>query len=121
MTNQEIRVLRKTLKETRRVFARRFGVSYRTVESWEQGAHVPHPTVRQALEALQGHADQQRREPIMTTTTTRTITDDQIRYGTFGPIVWNSDGSTRCATQHDMDTLPCGPDLTADEEAAISE
>ena len=46
MTNQEIRVLRKTLKETRRVFARRFGVSYRTVESWEQGAHVPHPTVR---------------------------------------------------------------------------
>ena len=53
MTNQEIRALRKTLKETRRVFARRFGVSYRTVESWEQGVHVPHPTVRQALEALQ--------------------------------------------------------------------
>jgi hypothetical protein len=45
-----------------------------------------------------------------------------IRHGTFGPIVWDSsDDSTRAAGQDDMDSLPVGPDLTAEEEAAIEE
>ena len=45
---------------------------------------------------------------------------ETIRYGTFGPIVWD-DGETRMATQDDMDTLPVGDDLTAEEEASIPE
>ena len=49
-------------------------------------------------------------------------TDEIIRHGTFGPIVWRvSDGSTQAATQRDMDHFPVGDDLTADEEAGIEE
>jgi hypothetical protein len=45
-----------------------------------------------------------------------------IRYGTFGPIVWDLDTDlTRCATQDDMDTLPMGHDLTEEEEESIAE
>ena len=63
-------------------------------------------------------------------TTIDTLTDDQIqddamaqiRHGSFGPIVWDTvTGDTRVATQHDMDTLSVGPDLTDDEEAGIDE
>jgi hypothetical protein len=46
---------------------------------------------------------------------------EQIRHGSFGPIVWATDGTTRVATQRDMDTLPVGADLTADEESEIEE
>lgn len=47
---------------------------------------------------------------------------EQIRHGTFGPIVWNIEtGETRMATQDDLDTLPVGEDLTDDEEASIEE
>ena len=47
---------------------------------------------------------------------------EQIRHGSFGPIVWDTiTGDTRVATQHDMDTLPVGPDLTDEEEAGIEE
>jgi hypothetical protein len=47
---------------------------------------------------------------------------EQIRHGTFGPIVWDTDtGATRVATQDDMDSLPVGPDLTAEEEDSIGE
>ena len=44
---------------------------------------------------------------------------EQIRHGSFGPIVWLRDGTTRMATQRDMDRLPVGPDLTRAEESAI--
>jgi hypothetical protein len=45
-----------------------------------------------------------------------------IRHGTFGPIVWDTaTGATRVATQEDMDTLPVGDDLTAEEEEQIEE
>lgn len=43
-----------------------------------------------------------------------------IRHGSFGPIVWSPNG-TRIATQEDMNLLPVGADLTADEEAEIEE
>ena len=46
---------------------------------------------------------------------------DIIRHGSFGPIVWCADGTTRCATQEDMDTLPVGDDLTEEEEAEIED
>lgn len=47
---------------------------------------------------------------------------EQIRFGSFGPIVWNTvDGSTRLATQEDMDTLPVGNDLTSEEEDTIED
>ena len=47
---------------------------------------------------------------------------EEIRHGTFGPIVWNSaTGETRVATQDDMDHLPVGDDLTPEEEASISD
>lgn len=47
---------------------------------------------------------------------------EQIRHGSFGPIVWDTvTCDTRVATQHDMDTLPVGPDLTDEEEAGIEE
>jgi hypothetical protein len=49
-------------------------------------------------------------------------TTEIIRHGSFGPIVWDTDtGETRCADQHDMDTLPVGEDLTAEEEETIEE
>lgn len=55
----------------------------------------------------------------MTTTTT---TNEVIRHGSFGPIVWDmATGATRYATQRDMDTLPFGDDLTPDEEATIED
>ena len=45
-----------------------------------------------------------------------------IRYGTFGPIVWDLEtGETRMATQVDMDTLGLGQDLTQKEEKLIDE
>lgn len=45
---------------------------------------------------------------------------EQIRYGTFGPIVWDTaTGDTRMATQRDLDHLPQGDDLTEAEEATI--
>jgi hypothetical protein len=48
------------------------------------------------------------------------MSNEQIRHGTFGPIVWDTEtGETRMATQEDMDTLPVGEDLTAEEEATI--
>lgn len=47
---------------------------------------------------------------------------EQIRHGTFGPIVWDViTGETRYATQDDMDTLPVGPDLTPEEEDSIED
>lgn len=46
--------------------------------------------------------------------------EEQVRHGSFGPIVWDTaTDETRCATQQDMDELPVGPDLTAEEEASI--
>lgn len=43
-----------------------------------------------------------------------------LRYGSFGVIVWDlTTGETRMATQADMDDLPVGDDLTADEENEI--
>ena len=43
-----------------------------------------------------------------------------LRHGSFGPIVQNTTtGEFRAADQHDMDTLPVGDDLTADEEETI--
>ena len=45
---------------------------------------------------------------------------EQIRYGSFGPIVWD-EGQTRYATQQDMDSLPVGEDLTEEEEAVIAD
>lgn len=44
-----------------------------------------------------------------------------IRHGSFGPIVWRADGSTRAATQRDMDRLPVGDDLSAADEVGIEE
>lgn len=45
-----------------------------------------------------------------------------LRYGTFGPIVWDTDThATRMATQDDLDTLPQGEDLTAEEEDEIED
>lgn len=45
-----------------------------------------------------------------------------IRYGSFGPIVWDTDSHrTRLATQDDLDTLDVGDDLDEDEEAAIED
>ena len=47
---------------------------------------------------------------------------EQIRHGTFGPIVWDTETeTTRYATQDDMDTLPVGDDLTPEEEESITE
>jgi len=47
---------------------------------------------------------------------------EEIRHGSFGPIVWDrATGATRVATQEDMDTLPVGEDLDDDEEAAIKD
>lgn len=46
---------------------------------------------------------------------------ETIRHGSFGPIVWIADGSTRIATQADMDRLPVGPDLSEEEEALIQD
>ena len=47
---------------------------------------------------------------------------EQIRYGTFGPIVWDTDThETRMATQEDLDELMMGEDLTAEEEEAIKD
>ncbi len=46
---------------------------------------------------------------------------DIIRHGTFGPIVYCDDGTTRAATQQDMDTLEVGDDLTEEEESEIEE
>lgn len=52
----------------------------------------------------------------------RDAAGEQIRHGTFGPIVWDTaTGETRVATQDDMDNLPVGDDLTAEEEASIEE
>lgn len=43
-----------------------------------------------------------------------------IRYGSFGPMVWNTVTATsRCPTSDDLNDLPMGDDLTEDEEAAI--
>src|SRR5690606_23704010 len=45
-----------------------------------------------------------------------------IRFGSFGPIVWDlATGETRAATQYDLNHLPVGEDLTEDEEASIPE
>lgn len=47
---------------------------------------------------------------------------EQIRHGSFGPIVWDTEtGETRLPTQDDMDNLPVGDDLTPEEEEAIEE
>ena len=46
---------------------------------------------------------------------------EMIRHGSFGPIVWLANGDSRTATQLDMDTLPVGEDLSADEESEIEE
>jgi hypothetical protein len=46
---------------------------------------------------------------------------DIIRHGSFGPIVYCDDGSTRMATQEDMDTLEVGEDLSEEEESEIEE
>lgn len=46
---------------------------------------------------------------------------DIIRFGSFGPIVYTSDGKTRMATQEDLDTLEVGEDLSEEEEQAIEE
>ena len=48
--------------------------------------------------------------------------NEVIRHGSFGPIVWDMDsGATRMATQDDMDTLPVGDDLSAEEEQSIED
>ena len=52
---------------------------------------------------------------------TYTQPTDIIRHGSFGPIVFCADGTTRMATQDDLDTLPVGDDLDEDEEAAIDD
>lgn len=57
-TQQEIRALRRVLKESTAEFAARFGVSRRTVEAWEQGRNRPHPTVSRALQALRAQQEQ---------------------------------------------------------------
>lgn len=48
-----------------------------------------------------------------------------IRFSGDGAIsiVWDTekDEAIRCPTQHDMDTLPVGPDLTAEEIDQIEE
>lgn len=45
-----------------------------------------------------------------------------IRYGTFGPIVWNTiTDQTRLATQEDLNTLDVGEDLSEEEEDEIEE
>jgi hypothetical protein len=45
-----------------------------------------------------------------------------IRFGSFGPIVWNCQTEeTRLATQDDLDTLPVGDDLSPEEEESITE
>lgn len=49
-------------------------------------------------------------------------TTEVIRFGSFGPIVWDlATGETRFATQDDLDRLPVGPDLTEEEEESIPE
>jgi len=54
--------------------------------------------------------------------TTSNSTTETVRFGTFGPIVWNNEtGEARVATQADMDELEVGTDLTAEEEDAIEE
>lgn len=42
---------------------------------------------------------------------------EEIRYSADGSIcmVWADGEPTRCPTQHDMDTLAVGHDMTADE------
>ena len=48
------------------------------------------------------------------------MSTEQIRHGTFGPIVWDAaTGETRVATQDDLDTLDVGDDLTEEEEEGI--
>ena len=47
-------------------------------------------------------------------------TNEVIRHGTFGPIVWDLlTDETRMATQDDMDTLHVGDDLSVAEEESI--
>jgi len=55
----------------------------------------------------------------MTLTTEGMDMTETIRHGSFGPIVWAEDGSTRMTTQVDMDTLQVGEDLDEEEESSI--
>lgn len=43
----------------------------------------------------------------------------RIRYGSFGPIVETSPGDWRMADDEDLNILPVGPDLSAEEEEDI--
>lgn len=48
---------------------------------------------------------------------------EEIRYSADGSIcmVWADGKPVRCPTQHDMDTLPVGEDMTEDEIETLDE
>lgn len=54
-TPERIQRLRQAIDETTETFGARFGVSGRTVESWElrtESGRAPHPSVLMAMDAL---------------------------------------------------------------------
>jgi hypothetical protein len=54
---------------------------------------------------------------------TSTTTTEVIRFSAYGSInmVWCDGSPVRCPTQHDMDTLPVGGDMSDDEIATLTE
>ena len=51
------------------------------------------------------------------------MTNEQIRYSEDGTIsmVWADGQPVRCPTQEDLDSLPVGPDMDADEVEQLDE
>jgi transcriptional regulator with XRE-family HTH domain len=52
MTSQEIIDLRKTLGMSQVIFAEKLGVSFATVNRWENGRHIPSPLAIEKIKSL---------------------------------------------------------------------
>jgi len=52
MTSQEIIDLRKTLGMSQVIFAEKLGVSFATVNRWENGRHIPSPLAIEKIRSL---------------------------------------------------------------------
>lgn len=63
MAPTRIRQLRRALGDTQEQFAKRLGVSVRSVAGWEAGSHRPLPMALKAIEALKPKPKRRRRKP----------------------------------------------------------
>lgn len=57
MPAERIKAIRKKVAKSAKAFERRFGISAKTVQNWEQGRRKPDPTARLLLKVIEQDPD----------------------------------------------------------------